>query len=689
MRAFFLPKDNEVSSLTLTKAVSCINTEISLYNKGLGMRHHYIPEVSVNVTSKISKQPRFRARKRPLDSLNFTFQKLKHYMQSRLATNSGPSLASGPNVLSAFNTFMGERGYTDNDVVGSILRASYRRNVAAHIETLKAQGRPPAYISNRKYLLTHWRRALLEADQASAAHIGRESPFQTALQELFATGATMKGTCRASGLPLPTLKRWLAGRVPNGRSLPWVPRLENHFGIPAGTLSDLLPYRLSAKRSEIAVSTPIAYRERLRTQHVERYAIKEPNEQLRSEWRALVAYKVARGKVRVGGLRRAKSGRWSTASAPVKPRSAANWYAFHGSQYVATADIQWGMTSQYLGWLMLEEARGGKALSAEAAMTLANFARDDLLNDYHDWRLAKSGVKLAHAGTLRFLKVVCSLCNGETGYLTQKWDEFAAVARATNPQMWLDDCASAFEFASSTHDDSEGDAEPSRRSFEPIASVLALSNPLEAVADAVIRMDANRPNTGGEDEAIWARDRLLFKLLASNPLRDKNTRMLTYHADGSGHLRKVDGVWRIAIPKGEFKNARGAARDRDYNMPVRPEVWPDIERYLRDYRPMLTLLTNPYVFVSSRRSNQPVAGLRRRFEVLTRRYLSGCLGVGPHAIRHIVATSILKQRPNDWAAAAWALHDHEATVRTHYSHLRSDDAQTWFDPAMSGPFARM
>jgi len=58
-------------------------------------------------------------------------------------------------------------------------------------------------------------------------------------------------------------------------------------------------------------------------------------------------------------------------------------------------------------------------------------------------------------------------------------------------------------------------------------------------------------------------------------------------------------------------------------------------------------------------------------------------------MRHIVATSILKQQPNNWAGAAWALHDQEETIRRHYAHLRSDDAHRWFEAAMAGPFGRM
>jgi len=58
-------------------------------------------------------------------------------------------------------------------------------------------------------------------------------------------------------------------------------------------------------------------------------------------------------------------------------------------------------------------------------------------------------------------------------------------------------------------------------------------------------------------------------------------------------------------------------------------------------------------------------------------------------MRHIVATSILKASPNDWASAAWALHDREETVKQHYAHLAQHDAARWLSKAMDGPFSRM
>jgi len=290
-----------------------------------------------------------------------------------------------------------------------------------------------------------------------------------------------------------------------------------------------------------------------------------------------------------------------------------------------------------------------------------------------------------HQGKTSFLKLVASLCHGKTGYLTQSRERFAGHADAVSQASWERRCQLALEQAREVNEQVTDSVEASRDPEAPIAYILSLPNPLSAVSDAVARMDAARPTTGGEAEAIWARDRLMVKLLASNPLRAKNLKLLTISpTDGeAAQLRKVNGEWRIAIDKKDFKNLSGAAKDRIYDMPVRKEVWNDLEMYLRRYRPQLADPTNPYLFVSSDRPATLMYGLNRRFEVITRRFFPQCPGVGPHAMRHIVATTILKLHPNAWAAAAFVLHDQEETVRHHYAHLCSADAARWLEDVMT------
>lgn len=436
--------------------------------------------------------------------------------------------------------------------------------------------------------------------------------MQSALSELVKKGATVKGTAKATGVPLATLKRWLKGAAPNAKSVGWLPRLERYFALPAGALGDLVPQGVHKPSGVPADAPPDDYRQRLRANCRSPYALKEPLPALKEEWLHLLRFKAAVGQTmagfdsqaftqrsgRSGGARRSlrlakqKGSRWSGTSLPVVANTEKAWFAMHDGNYVATAAVNWTMVSQFLGWLQLATDRGGVGLTAGDAQTLANLTRDDYIEGYIEWRVERAG-GVVHNGVKTFLTLVRGLCNPRTGFLTQSYATFSLATDARDEQEWRKFCESTYHFAVHAAEDLSPHLQRSRDPFRAIGPSLELPNPLDAVADAIARLDADRPSTGGLREAVWARDRLLVKLLASNPLRDKNLRLLTYKDDNSGHLRKVNGEWRIAIPRHEFKNARGAARHRPYDMPVRREVWPDIERYLRDYRPVLAADGNP------------------------------------------------------------------------------------------------
>ncbi len=636
-----------------------------------------------------------RARKRPVSSLLYTYADLKNVFSSQLAADLGVAAASIANMVSALNAFMAEQGLSDSSVIGPTLRASFYKNRDKHLERLRADGRPAPYVSNRKVLLSKWRSALLESDRRVSAARSEPSPFQAALKELVTQRGTIKGTARQTRVPLATLRRWLDGGVPNGRTLGLVVGLERFYAIPAGTLTDLLPIRVrmqAERKTEPAVR--IEYRERHKALSKATYALQDPSDALRGEWRELVQFKTEFGQYRrwqdgLGQvLQRQKSGRWKVTDEFVEGECSRNWYAFHDGRFVPTAGITWQFVAQFLGWLRLPTSEGGPGVPSDQVHTLAHLANGRYVEHYVAWKVKRSGGTV-HGGITTFLKLVKSLCNPQTGYITQSWSVLAGRVSITSPEQWRAQCSDTYEAVLAKARDYADVAKRNRDPFAPIRGILNLANPLEGVVDAIKRMEANRPATGGVAEALWARDRLLMQLLASNPLRKKNLQLLTFRTDGTGHLRKEDGVWRICISREEFKNERGAAKDRPYRMQVREELWADIERYLAVYRPLLADAENPYLFVGGTSRTEPWKNLARHFAVLTKRYFVGCPGVGPQSMRHIVATSILKLRPNDWATAAWALHDREETVKENYAHLRSDDAVRWMDPVLAGPFSRL
>ncbi|WP_157400060.1 MULTISPECIES: hypothetical protein [Ramlibacter] len=618
-----------------------------------------------------------------------TFAQLKNVMIERSRSGDAVSASSLPNAMSALVQFMAERGFRDDSLIGTHLRASYYKQVAAHVKALREEGRPGAYIRNRKSLVKQWRALVLELDRQAAAQGGTETPLQRALRELLDGGLPLKTVASRARVPHASLKRWLRGSLPQRGKLGHLQSLERFFGQPPGTLTDLLPIARPSAGSESASEAEppkIAYRARLGEQIKLKYRLKDPCETLVKEWKDFLLHKTS---LTASGLKRQKRGKWNTTSRPVKPEDKVQWFesvTFLGQRTICqTAAITWTHFSQYVGWLSLAVESGGAGLPAEAVQSLASLLNREHLEAYIEWRVARAGGVL-HRGICSILKLAASICHPVTGYLTQCRNRFPVHPDARDELAWNATCRSAHEGARQLIQHIESTCELSRDPSAPVAAILSLPNPLAAIKDATKRMDAVRPSTGGMAEAIWARDRLMVKLLTSNPLRAKNLILLTIAPSPSGEpaqLREVNGVWRIAIDKKDFKNLAGAAKDRAYDMPVRRELWSDIEAYRDTYRKMLASPSNPYLFVSSKSPDGPMYSLNRQFENISKRYFSDCPGVGPQTMRHIVATTILKMHPNAWAAAAYVLHDREETVRKNYAHLASDDAARWLDEMMT------
>lgn len=681
------------------------------------MQCHYIPAVSLNANYAAGRRRQGRAKTRPMTALTLTYRELRARLKTQSDQSGKPAASSLPNINSALSAFLAQQGFTEDAPVGSDLRASYHRRRAEHRQALEAAGRPSAYIRNRLALLSACRQAVIDADREAAAQQSAATPFQTALRELFAPPSrhTQKGTAKAIGMPLATLKRWLDGGQPRVSTAGYVARLERHFALPGGALVDLLPPSSRAKAGEggsqakLAVHRPIAYRERQRQLSRERYALKDVSPGLQQQWQELLAYKTSTSVVR---KRRARTGLWRLVEVPEPAKPASRWIAYLGGQRCETAQLTWTLVAQFLGWLALPrvpaddgnsagsvaEARPleplvGMGLAPEQVQTLAHLADVEYVAGFAEWRQRRSG-GIAHGGVLRILTFVMSMCHPDTGYLTQSG---ASVLGTTDPaalEQWAIRCRETYDYCKRRKTETAWQLGKSRDPFEPIECMLQHEDPLVPYRDALARLNADRPATGGIDEAVWFRDRLLMKLVLSNPLRKKNLRELTWFADGTGQLGKtVQGDWVIRIPKARFKNAKGA-RKRDYEAGVHQDVVSDLEKYLRVYRPMLLGSTadRGYVFLSTKNPAKTWSGLSQRYRELTKRYITGCPGVGVHAARHLVGCTILAKAcaagtvESAWAIVAAVLHDEEETVRQHYARFGAKDVGRITSPYLQSAF---
>lgn len=604
------------------------------------------------------------------------------------AIQSGKSSASISNLVSALNSFMDDLGFSSASVIGSNLRASFYRRLSEHVRQLVNEGRPRAYIANRKNLLGKWHTLINELDRELSIERGEETPFQKKIKEMVEIAGSQKRLANETGTSLATLKRWISGKKPTPRAMKSIKRLESYFALEPGSLSSLANCDAIQRIIEVGESKPIAYRIRLATSVTNEYSLRLITDELRCQWRDFLEYKVSDFNI----LERHPKGKWRVSQKSAIADTPDNWYAFYSGKHVPTASITWFTITGYLGWLGLPQNIGGMGISAEQTQSIAWFLNKSLIQKYMLWKTNRSG-EIVHGGTKRLIQFICALTHPETGYLTQSPHLLTSLPPEAGIADWSNACSSTYDWSKKTLKQIQGKIKKSRDPLEPIRDVLELANPMEAVADMVRRMKSAHPLTGGLNEGIWARDLLLVKLLASNPLRANNIKLLTYKPDNTGELyQRRDGSWFILIAPEMMKNEDGAARDNPYHMPVNESLWKDIEVYLRHYRPMFPHADKTdFLFLSSTETPTPSAwkNLNRRVFKLTKTYLWRCPGSGTHAFRYINGTSILKALPGAWEVAAQVLHDTEETVRKHYAHLRGKDGGERAHTILHTAFDRM
>ncbi|RIX47570.1 MAG: hypothetical protein D3M94_07835 [Rhodocyclales bacterium GT-UBC] len=650
------------------------------------MAHFFLP-ASHNYSQTAQRISRAQ-RKKPVTTTDTTFSQLVVAMETAMArTGKSPQVLS--NHLTAMKAFMADHGFSAECAIGSHLRAAYYRRLGEHVTRLTKEERSTSYIANRKNLLGHWRSLLLQMDRERAANTGTFPPFQIAIRELLSEAGGIKKLAKNVGISHSALQRWSSGTTPQTSSIPKLRRLESYFGMEPGALVCLLGGEDVTPAVAPITSNAINYRKRISQFQQNPFRLKIISDAFKIEWSDFVSYKTSL----LPSLERQARGRWDLTEHTTFVANEALWYCFVDSKYCPTATIHWTALTRYCGWLTLQKTSGGAELPSETVQTLTCVLAINHLSNYIQWLVKRADGKI-HEGIIGFIKFVKSLVHPITGYLTQSPHLAASLHVALSRDIgWPELCAKAFEWTKKTLKQLTPRQKQSRDTFEPIKAILELSNPMEEVSDMVQRMKTHRPSTGGLTEAIWARDLLLIKLLASNPLRAKNMKLLSYRDDNSGQLRQTtDGSWRIVIPPEYFKNQAGAAKDRPYDMPVDEALWSDLERYIKRYRPLLPhARETDYVFLSAdgEAATKGWETLNRRVFHLTKHYLLNCPGVGPHAFRYINGTAILKAMPGAWEIAAQVLHDKEDTVRKHYAHLRGTDGAERAHAALRSAFARM
>lgn len=533
--------------------------------------------------------------------------------------------------------------------------------------------------ADRRSLLRAWQSTYLLLSAGKAQRKGRERhsatmqpvtlhPFERTLKEALARKSlTPKRAAKLAGVSPSALGRWTRGGLPNARSNETLTKLDSLLDLEPGTLKRALIE--SQHQGEPVQAIP--YRERLRSLKEKAPSIKVPEvtSELYAEWQGLLAYKTC---LSPGQFKRRTSARWSLTDAAdsLLRESAMNRV---GTLLCTSADIAWGRVAAFLGFLQTKQVNVGVAPASEFSATLAWLVVPEAQEAYMAFKTSRSD-GLVHRGHKGFAGLIAELTHPVHGYLTQQpqWLERLPTS-ATHGRSWQELCSRSHELAKLYHVNAK---DKSRDPADAIAFFLELPNPLQPFHDALEHL-ANIANAApklSREQLIAKRDRLLLGLLLANPLRAKHWVTLGISPGSSGDIyRTPDGIWRIRIPGRQFKNRSRVGSDT-YNVAIPQRLSPILDDYVANVRPHLlgSANDNGRFFLSY--GGKRIASISHRVFQLTKRLIPGCGGVGPHALRHIVATDWLTHHPEDYLTVAELLNDSLAVVIKEYSHLKKDSA---------------
>jgi hypothetical protein len=337
---------------------------------------------------------------------------------------------------------------------------------------------------------------------------------------------------------------------------------------------------------------------------------------------------------------------------------------------------------------------------------------------YLTWRERRRGFYTVWE--LDMLRVALALTRKDTGWLSQNAHlsrRLTPIARVVSSnditcaqQDWARACETFQKHAVNRLKEIERVVRVHRDPFEPILPILEADSPLREyrkIADEILRlMPDEKLYPVSAAEAV--RSYLLLRLGMHLGLRQRNLRQLLVCPRGQtpktehvlidlrrGELRwsEREGGWEVFIPAAAFKNA-----DSSYfgNKPYRlrlPDLgalYPLIEAWLARHRPgLLRKAKDPGTFfvktvkVNSTSADYDQNAFYEAWRLTIQRYgiynpwtgrgvIKGLLPHGPHSVRDVLATHILK-KTGSFEQASYAIQDTPAMVAQHYGRFLPQD----------------
>ncbi len=313
------------------------------------------------------------------------------------------------------------------------------------------------------------------------------------------------------------------------------------------------------------------------------------------------------------------------------------------------------------------------------------------------------GLTRARAGWLRQTPAIAEQLKPIPGLISEE-DIRAAQAN------WDSACDRAYQYADTHLRDVRRVSRVHRDTFEAIAPVLEAKSPVgeyRKIADEITKRlpdGARHPL----ERAEHIRALLMLRLALHLGLRQKNLRQLMFCPRGStptpesqlanikrGELRwnEMEDSWEVFVPLSAFKNGRSSFfNGRPYRLilPDVADLYQLIEEYSQRHRGRLLGETKDpqtlFVRTFIRRRRNPEysqATFYNEWRNMTARFgvynpytgrgaISGLLPHGPHNVRDVLATHILK-KTGSYELASYAVHDTPAMIVKSYGRFHPRD----------------
>ena len=353
-----------------------------------------------------------------------------------------------------------------------------------------------------------------------------------------------------------------------------------------------------------------------------------------------------------------------------------------------------------------------------AKLTIALLVLPAVWDWYLNWREARRGFYTVWE--INMLMLAGALTRRETGWLRQSPDlasrlspieglvsaEMVDAARAD----WDKACDEVQKHTLRRAKEIERVARVHRDPFEPVLVVLESESPLgtyRRIADEILaRQPDKRRYPVPAAEAC--RGFLMLRFGMHLGMRQKNLRQLMLCPRGRppsperklelmkrGELRwsDRDGGWEVLAPAAAFKNAESSYFGKQPYRLVLPDIgqlYEQIEAYIGVHRPkLLGGAVDPGTFFikTTKRSSKEAEYDQNTFyeawRLMIQRYgvfnpytgrgaIEGLLPHGPHNVRDVLATHILK-KTGSYEQASYAIQDTPETVAKHYGRFLPKD----------------